>query len=57
MDVDQTAPVITRDEIYVDAPVKTAWKPYSDINHWTNWNQGISSSKLESALAVGATFH
>lgn len=56
MDIDQNAPVITREEITVNAPVETLWKLHTDVNHWTDWNKDIASSKLKSPLAVGAVF-
>jgi len=56
MDIDQNAPVITRDEIVIAAPVGTVWNLFADISAWLDWNKDIESASLDGPLSVGATF-
>ncbi len=57
MEIDNNAPVITRDEIKIAAPIETVWKLHTAINGWTDWNKDIESAKLDAPLAVGSTFY
>jgi uncharacterized protein YndB with AHSA1/START domain len=57
MDIDENAPVITRDEILIDAPLSTVWDLHTDISSWSQWLPDIDSSTIEGALEVGTVFH
>ena len=50
------APVITRQQIVIDAPVETVWKVFADINHWSDWQKEISSSKINGPFQEGTSF-
>lgn len=56
MNIDRDAPVITRDEILINAPVETVWERLTNIDAWTEWNSEIASAKLDDPLAVGSVF-
>jgi uncharacterized membrane protein len=57
MDIDRNAPVITRDEIVIKAPLGTVWNLFTNINAWPQWNKEIESASLQGPLDVGAVFH
>jgi uncharacterized protein YndB with AHSA1/START domain len=57
MDIDENAPVITRDEILMDAPLSTVWGLNTDIPSWSKWLPDIDSSTIEGPLEVGTVFH
>ena len=57
MDIDENAPVITRDEILIDAPLESIWNLHTDISSWSEWQPDIDSSTIEGPLAVGTVFH
>jgi len=57
MNVNPAAPVITRDEIQIAAPLDVVWKTQTDINTWPRWRSSVPSARLEGALAVGSVFH
>jgi len=57
MDINRNAPVITRDEIVIAAPLSTVWKVLTDIAAWPEWQQDISRASLEGPLAAGVVFH
>ena len=56
MDIDENAPVITRDGILIDAPLGTVWDLHTDISSWSEWLPDIDSSTVEGPLAVGTVF-
>jgi uncharacterized membrane protein len=41
MDIDENAPVITRDEILINAPLSTVWDLHTDISSWSQWLQNL----------------
>jgi hypothetical protein len=41
MDIDENAPVITRDEILIDAPLDTVWGLQTGISSWSEWQPDI----------------
>jgi uncharacterized protein YndB with AHSA1/START domain len=57
MDIDENAPVITREEILIDAPLGTVWGLHTDISSWSEWLPDIDASTIEGPLAVGTVFH
>ena len=56
MDIDENAPVITRDEILIDAPLDTIWSLQTDISSWSEWQPDIDASTIEGPLEVGTVF-
>lgn len=56
MEIDNSAPVITRDSVVISAPIEVVWKLHTAINGWASWNKDIQNAKLDEPLAVGATF-
>jgi len=56
MDIDENAPVITRDEILIDAPLERVWGLHTDISSWSGWLPDIDASTIEGPLAVGTVF-
>jgi len=56
MDIDENAPVITRDEILIDAPLDTIWGLQTDISSWSQWQPDIDASRIEGPLEVGTVF-
>src|SRR5215212_4623530 len=56
MDIDENAPVITRDEILIDAPLSTVWGLHTAISSWSEWLPDIASSTIEGPLEVGMVF-
>jgi hypothetical protein len=56
MDIDENAPVITRDEILIDAPLDTIWSLQTGISSWSEWQPDIDASTIEGPLEVGTVF-
>ena len=56
MEINQQASLVARKEIFIQAQPQVVWKIHTDINSWSHWQPGITSSKLEGALQVGSVF-
>lgn len=56
MDIDTNAPVFARKEIIIHAPVEYVWQIQTDIENWSKWQPGITSTKLDGDLKAGTTF-
>lgn len=56
MEINTAAPVITRDEIFINAPVETIWSIQTDVVSWPSWQPEVDSAEADSPLAVGSVF-
>jgi hypothetical protein len=51
MDINTDAPVITRDEILIAAPIQTIWDVQTDVAAWPSWQpDGAQPDALQPAL-------
>lgn len=41
--IDETAPVITRDDIVIHAPISRIWHIQTDVESWPAWQPGVTS--------------
>jgi hypothetical protein len=56
MDINMAAPVITRDEIQIQAPITTIWDIQTEITAWPSWQPDVDGAQMDGHLAVGSTF-
>jgi uncharacterized protein YndB with AHSA1/START domain len=56
MDINTAAPVITRDEIVIDAPIDTIWDIQTDVASWPSWQPDVDGAEASGPLAVGSVF-
>jgi uncharacterized protein YndB with AHSA1/START domain len=54
--VDESAPVIARHEIDIDAPVAVVWELHTDVNSWPSWQKDITSAHMEGSFQPGTSF-
>jgi hypothetical protein len=57
MNVNPKAPVLTRDEILINAPLSVVWKTQTDISAWPRWRPQVPMACFDGNLAVGSVFH
>jgi uncharacterized membrane protein len=50
--------MITEDSVTIDAPAQVVWKVFSDVEHWPDWTESVTSLQGHdgSDLAVGKQF-
>ena len=56
MDINTAAPVITRDEILIRAPIQTVWDIQTDVAAWPSWQPDVDGAQADGPLAVGSVF-
>jgi len=56
MDINTDAPVITRDEILISAPIQTIWDIQTDVAGWPSWQPDVDGAEADGPLTVGSVF-
>ena len=56
MDIKNEAPVVTRDEILISAPIQTIWDIQTDVPAWPSWQPDVDGAEADGRLAVGSVF-
>ncbi|KUN42121.1 Shy6-polyketide cyclase [Streptomyces longwoodensis] len=58
MEIDHNAPVITRENILIHAPLRTIWKIQTDVENWPAWQPDVVSVVKDTPgrLRPGSTF-
>jgi hypothetical protein len=56
MEINATAPIVSRHDIVVQAPVETVWAAHTRINEWPRWQADITRAALAGSLTSGSTF-
>jgi hypothetical protein len=56
--VDETAPVIARKSIVIDAPLQTVWAVQTDVDNWPNWQPDVTAARKDTPgpLRPGSVF-
>ncbi|RBQ03011.1 hypothetical protein DRW42_24040 [Pedobacter miscanthi] len=44
--IHEDAPVVTKLQIVIDAPIDSVWKIFADVNQWPQWQKEIPIVKL-----------
>ena len=57
MDINTDAPVITRDEILISAPIRTIWDIQTDVAGWPSWQPDVDSAETDGPLMVLSLIH
>jgi hypothetical protein len=56
MDINHQAPVVSRHEVVIHAPVNAIWRIQTDVSRWPEWLEDVSRAELNGPFAEGATF-
>jgi|SRR5262249_10225098 len=56
MQINETAPVVSKHHVTVAAPLQKVWRLLADIDNWPNWNPAVTSAHLDGEFKTGATF-
>src|ERR671911_1133491 len=56
MDINTAAPVITRDEILIRAPLEVIWEIQTAVADWPSWQPDVDGAQSEGPLEVGSVF-
>lgn len=56
VDIDLGAPVISRQELLIEAPLDTVWNLHVDVDSWPHWRPDVDSAQLTGPFGVGSSF-
>ncbi|MEQ5840503.1 SRPBCC family protein [Paraburkholderia acidicola] len=54
--IDQAAPVVSRHDVDINAPLSTVWAIQTNISNWPTWQPSVTAAHLDGPLSVGSTF-
>lgn len=57
MEINLDAPVISRHEIAIKAPLESVWLVHTQVDSWPQWNPDIAKAHLTGPIEVGTIFH
>jgi uncharacterized protein YndB with AHSA1/START domain len=57
MEINSNAPIVSRHEIAINAPLESVWRVFTDIDSWPEWNPDIPKSKVGGPIEVGTVIH
>jgi uncharacterized membrane protein len=55
--INPAAPVKSRNQLEIDAPLDTVWKILTDIRNWPVWQKAVSQTKVFGEIAEGTRFN
>ena len=56
MTINQKAPVVQKDNIFIDAETSKVWNVLSKMDQWPHWNPKIKNIRIKKTPAVGVAF-
>ena len=56
VDINAEAPVVTRDEIVIRAPIQTIWDIQTDVSGWPSWQPDVDGAEADGPLTEGSVF-
>ena len=54
--VDLKAPVVSKHQVVIDAPLAVVWNLHTDVNDWTTWQTDITDAHIEGQMQPGNSF-
>lgn len=55
--INERAPVISRNQIKIDAPVETVWKVLTNIKNWPKWQKAVTETQVLGNIEEGTQFN
>jgi uncharacterized protein YndB with AHSA1/START domain len=57
MEINSSAPIVSRQGITINAPIEAVWKLHTEVAGWPDWNSDIVRAALNGPVATGTVFH
>jgi uncharacterized protein YndB with AHSA1/START domain len=57
MEINSNAPIISRHEVAISAPLESVWRVFTEIDRWPEWNSDIPKATVTWPIAVGTVIH
>ena len=55
-DINEDAPIIEKQNIYIPASPKKVWEVISEINHWPEWQSEVTQAEITGEVQEGTVF-
>lgn len=55
--INENAPVKSKNQIEIDAPIDTVWKILTDISNWTKWQKAVTETVVHGEIKEGTAFN
>ncbi|MCC8401411.1 SRPBCC family protein [Paraburkholderia sp. MMS20-SJTN17] len=56
VDIDLAAPVVSRHDVDIDAPLSTVWAVQTNISAWPTWRPTVTAAHFDGTLSAGSAF-
>jgi polyketide cyclase/dehydrase/lipid transport protein len=56
VDIDRNAPVISHEEMLIEARLDVLWDLHTDVSSWPSWRPDVSGAELDVPFAIGSSF-
>ena len=57
MEINSNAPIVSRHEVAINAPLESVWCVFTGIDSWPEWNPDITKATAAGPIAVGTVIH
>jgi uncharacterized protein YndB with AHSA1/START domain len=57
MEINSNAPIVSRHEVAINAPLESVWRVFTEIDSWPEWNPDITKATVAGPIAVGTVIH
>ena len=54
--INENAPVKSRNQIEIQAPIDTVWHNLTDIKNWTKWQKAVTETTVDEKIEEGTNF-
>lgn len=54
--INENAPVKSRNQMEINAPIEIVWNTLTDINNWPKWQKSVTEVKLNGRTEAGSSF-
>lgn len=54
--INENAPVKSKNQIEIQAPIDTVWSILTDIKNWTNWQVAVTETIVDEKIEEGTNF-
>ena len=56
MRIDQSAPLVGRSDVLINASLERVWRLQTNVNYWSAWQPNVLEAEIDGRLAVGTVF-
>jgi uncharacterized membrane protein len=54
--INEDAPVVSKSEMEIPAPIENVWNVLTNISNWPQWQKSVTETKMEGEISEGTNF-